>query len=683
MAISIDWGTQVIFVPKSYTQFVSFGAFEIRQLDINEFRLDLKGLEASLEGMPHLKTHEHNTTIEVGGVTLARVVSIQNGYTVTFENGSYAVNLAGANSNIGDVVNLNQVQVRSANSAGLTFSEEINNQSYLGAKVFINTTGVGLSGTQFPRGTPTSPVDNYSDAKIIADTRRFDSFDLTGNIDFPIITDLRNTNWFASSPITASIISPLPPLDILGSTFTKLSLAGYYNGAASFDECILGRATLPFFGFNGQANDSGINGDIILDNGQLDNCILHNCFSTFAGNSKPTLNCSGITNTDVNIRAYTGGFSVESLKSGNNVSIDMLAGAIIIQPSCTGGNITIRGVSELIDNSSSGCTVTTTGLLNTANVNALSYVDSEVYIDAISGGTGTVFPIGTSQYPVNNLTDAILIAKKFGLRGFRVRGILIITNTNIDGYRFTGDEMTSTLVLVPDSGNSTNDSTFINIGLTGQLNGYVYGDKSFITHLTGVGSDVFPTVFHNTIIRNDNGGGVIEFRNDLIAPQDVHFFDCVSSSLNGEIGTLDLNGSGTPIGIRRFGGEIYLENYTGGQISTIEFNQGKLNIESSCTNGSLNLGGIYKLTNNGNLTIEENNNSITDNINFSGLTISGGTITGDTSAIAAAVWSELVNDNQNNGSFGKLLTDLINASNTIQHTNNLNTELLKDKPNNP
>jgi hypothetical protein len=55
----------------------------------------------------------------VGGVTLARVVEVINGYTVTFEDGQYAVRLEGANHNIGDVKNVNQVSLVIGNTAGL------------------------------------------------------------------------------------------------------------------------------------------------------------------------------------------------------------------------------------------------------------------------------------------------------------------------------------------------------------------------------------------------------------------------------------------------------------------------------------------------------------------------------------------------------------------------------------
>lgn len=118
MAITIDWGTLVINVPKADTTLIQASP-EIRQLDLNAFRLALKDLEDSEEGMAYPVTHNHNPPVTVGGVTLARVLEIINGYTILFEDGQYAVNLVGANSNVSDVTIVNQVSVRSANSAGL------------------------------------------------------------------------------------------------------------------------------------------------------------------------------------------------------------------------------------------------------------------------------------------------------------------------------------------------------------------------------------------------------------------------------------------------------------------------------------------------------------------------------------------------------------------------------------
>ena len=116
MAITVEWGTKIINVPQADLTLVSGSVYE---LDVDAFRLTLKDLEDDEEGMPFARTHNHNPPVTVGGVTLARVVEIINGYTVTFEDGQYAVNLVGANNNIGDVANVNQVSIRSQNSAGL------------------------------------------------------------------------------------------------------------------------------------------------------------------------------------------------------------------------------------------------------------------------------------------------------------------------------------------------------------------------------------------------------------------------------------------------------------------------------------------------------------------------------------------------------------------------------------
>lgn len=144
--ISIDWGTRTIYVPKAYTALVSGPPNEIREMDINTFRLDLKSLESSDEGMGYPITHNHNTEVLLGGVTYARIVEMINGYTVTFEDGQYAINLIGANSNIADVVNVNQTSVRSFNAAGLIVTTgDGASPADIATAVWNHTTGATLA----------------------------------------------------------------------------------------------------------------------------------------------------------------------------------------------------------------------------------------------------------------------------------------------------------------------------------------------------------------------------------------------------------------------------------------------------------------------------------------------------------------------------------------------------------
>lgn len=119
MPITIDWGTRVIFIPQSYLTFVSGNVYE---MDAHEFHVDLIDLQDDEEGMAFPDTHRHNSAVSLGGIVLAHVVEIINGYTITFEDGQYAVNIVGANNNISDVTNVNQVSVRTFNSAGMVIS---------------------------------------------------------------------------------------------------------------------------------------------------------------------------------------------------------------------------------------------------------------------------------------------------------------------------------------------------------------------------------------------------------------------------------------------------------------------------------------------------------------------------------------------------------------------------------
>lgn len=132
MALSINRLTSVITIPQADLTLVSGILYE---LDADAFRLALKDIEDSVEGMVFPKTHNHNTQVTLSGVTYARTLEILSPYTVTFEDtGSpYTVRIVGANHNIADVTNyVSEVSLIVGNSAGLQ----------------AVATGSGLSGPQ-------------------------------------------------------------------------------------------------------------------------------------------------------------------------------------------------------------------------------------------------------------------------------------------------------------------------------------------------------------------------------------------------------------------------------------------------------------------------------------------------------------------------------------------------------
>jgi hypothetical protein len=120
MTVSIDAATQVITVEQSDLTFISGTLYE---LDTNAYRLAVGALLDDERYMWMDPAFNHNGEVTVAGTTFARIIEQTNGYSLTFENLTYSVRLAGSNNNLfdveNDILNQNLVQVIAQNSAGL------------------------------------------------------------------------------------------------------------------------------------------------------------------------------------------------------------------------------------------------------------------------------------------------------------------------------------------------------------------------------------------------------------------------------------------------------------------------------------------------------------------------------------------------------------------------------------
>ena len=116
MAVTINYSTFVINVLQVDLTFISGSLYE---LDVNAFRLTLKGIEDGEAHMPFSDTHIHNTEVTLAGLTLARTFEVISPYTVEFEDLQYTVRAVGANHNLADVKVDNQVSLITQNSPGL------------------------------------------------------------------------------------------------------------------------------------------------------------------------------------------------------------------------------------------------------------------------------------------------------------------------------------------------------------------------------------------------------------------------------------------------------------------------------------------------------------------------------------------------------------------------------------
>jgi len=365
MAITIDWGTKVISVPKADTTLIQSSPTEIRQLNLDTFRLILKDLEDSEEGMAYLRTHNHNTSVTVGGVTLARVVEIINGYTVTFEDGQYAVNLVGANSNVGDVVNVNQVSVRSANSAGLQDLSVLLSAAYQG-EVCVDTVN-GQSGTDVPIGTRTQPVNNFADAKTIAEKEGLRRIRILSSCTLDTV-DFSDGYVFTGDNAGTDVLTISPSATVQYCEFNNLSVQGTADGNNIYRECVM----LDIDFTSGFIFQCSLNGTIKINGTEL--LALLSCFSNrLAGTQQPIIDFNG--NGQLILRDYHGAIELRNHtdNSGDgDLCLDFSSGVCIIHESVTAGYIPVRGVCRVVDNSTGNANVVDETVNNLVNTNASS-----------------------------------------------------------------------------------------------------------------------------------------------------------------------------------------------------------------------------------------------------------------------------------------------------------------------
>lgn len=344
MAISVDWGQRIINVPRADMTLLQSMPTEIRQLNLNTFRLTLKDLEDDAAGMPFPDTHRHNTTVEVGGVILARVVEIINGYTVTFEDGQYAVNLVGANSNVGDVVNVNQVSVRSANSAGLQDLSTLLSAAY-NAEVCVDIAN-GQAGTDVPVGTRGTPVNNFADAVAIADKESIHTIRLLASTTLDANASLAGYRIISDSAINTTVTIE-PAADVTGCGFENLSVTGTLDGFNEFERCSITDINY----VNGFIFQCALQGTITLGGGAQASIL--DCWSNVAGGGASqfvAIDMGGSGNS-LALRNYSGGVDIQNYSGGGAVSMDMASGRVLVEPTVTGGEIYIRGIADVTDNS--------------------------------------------------------------------------------------------------------------------------------------------------------------------------------------------------------------------------------------------------------------------------------------------------------------------------------------------
>lgn len=340
MAITIDWANSIINIPRADMILIQSTPIEVRQLNIDDFRKTLNDLQDDPEGIVYPTTHKHVAPISVGGVDLARVVEILAPYTVTFEDGAYAVNIVGGNSNIADRVNINNVGVRTANSAGLPDLSALQAASFGGA-VTVEA-GSQYSGTTYPVGLQAYPVNNIPDAVAIAQKYSLRTIRFLSNYTLDTGDNVASYRMIAEAPSNVTL-SVNPGADTTSCQIEMATVTGNLDGGSLLQRCVIDNLNY----INGYVYQCMLNpGTISLGGSEVAHFL--NCYSGVPGVGTPTIDC-GVGNTPLAIRGYNGGVKLINKTGTAEASIDLDSGKVIIDSTCTNGTIVVRGDGKVVD----------------------------------------------------------------------------------------------------------------------------------------------------------------------------------------------------------------------------------------------------------------------------------------------------------------------------------------------
>lgn len=403
MAITIDPMTHVINVPRADLTLTQSSP-EIRELNLNDFRLELKALEDNQNyNICMLKTHDHNTEVTLSGLTYARIIEILAPYTVEFEDGQYTINCSGANHNLGDVKVANQVSLIINNAAGLISNAQIEYGSFNGGVTLDETNGV--VGTVFPKGTPQQPVNNWDDALLIASVRGFTTFYVRGDTTVNGSNDFNNMEIIGESPNKTELnISDLSLTD--GLELKNATVTGTLDGNNFIENCIVNDLTY----FNGSVEHCGLIGDIIL--GGTADVAMINCY-TVDQDDPPVIDMGG-SGCSLAMPNYAGLLTVENLSDPTQeIGIGFNAGLLIIDSTITAGTIIVSGIGGVTDNSGGTAYVDSSTLISNTSLsdsvwtdaNGLAVLADLAFIKAIEGGRWKIDSGQMIFYDDDNATE--------------------------------------------------------------------------------------------------------------------------------------------------------------------------------------------------------------------------------------------------------------------------------------
>jgi len=225
--------------------------------------------------------------------------------------------------------------------------------------------------------------------------------------------------------------------------------------------------------------------------------------------------------------------------------------------------------------------------LNSSNIEFSSF-NGGVTID-INNTTGraqagTVFPAGTEQQPVNNLTDLNYILNYRGFNKVYVKGDLDLEGDDSwIGHEFVGESPLKTLIWI-DADVDVFNCEFYDCQVEGFLDGSSQIERAIVNNIDFVDGYIFNCALGPSTISLNPG-------------TTSNMFSCYSTVAGTLTPIIDMNGDGI-LALRDYNGGMKLVNYNGTGSHSIDLSAGQIRLDpATITSGTFVVRGVGKLIN--------------------------------------------------------------------------------------
>ena len=480
----------------------------------------------------------------------------------------------------------------------------------------------GEPGTEYPVCTKEHPGNSVISAMIIANDKGFDTLQFIGDGELLTGHDVAGKT-IKGSNVVRTRLSIEPGALTLDCELRDATVAGTLDGNTLINSCRV--EDLDYV--EGQIEDCLIQGTIILM-GAGDTQII-GCHGAEAGDpaSYPVIKVGAGRILD--LQGYGGGIRISEVGAGAVAICNMRSGHVIVDASCSAGVVIVRGQTAVTDSHTGTCVVDTSAVIAPLSVTESTYYQGFVNIDAAAGVDGTRWPAGMPGSPVQTLACAKALMAYYNIRGLRISGLLLLTES-LTNVEVIGVNVLTDIVHfgLPGDGQDVSGSTFRLLTLTGEQGAgtaMFNAVQCLAASLTGVNGLLSDCGIDTSIAVGGIGSAILisdgKFLSGGVAAGCI--FDLV-----GPYRAVKIQG----------GGDVVFKNLVADGYTSAGMGHGRVTLEPSCTGSAILLQGTGDLTDHSDGTYVINE------------------MVGN-AAVADAVWDEADAGHVADGSKGKVLHD--------------------------